>query len=96
MAFILLIVQDIRYALFGYHLNIPVAIFLFACIGASLIYLLIKDASQGLLVLIALAAYTEPFKHCLIPASFTEVRYAPSHPLGMSVLPGRDEPICLP
>ena len=58
MAFILLIVQDIRYALFGYHLNIPVAIFLFACIGASLIYLLIKDASQGLLVLIALAAYT--------------------------------------
>jgi hypothetical protein len=58
MAFILLIVQDLRYALFGYHLNIPIAIFLFACIGASLIYLLIKDASQGLLVLIALAAYT--------------------------------------
>ncbi len=48
MAFVLLIVQDIRYALFGYHLNIPAAIFLFACIGAALIYLLIKDASQCL------------------------------------------------
>lgn len=79
MAFILLIVQDAKYALFGYHLNIPVAIFLFACIGAALIYLLIKDASQGHLVFFALAAYTGTY--LLSIASF------PLHSLRSNMLP---------
>jgi hypothetical protein len=57
MALILLIVQDIRYALFGYHLNIPITLFLFTCIGIALVYLLFWDASQDLLFFIALAAY---------------------------------------
>jgi hypothetical protein len=57
MALILLIVQEIRYALFGYHLSIPVTLSLFACIGIALIYLLFWDASQDLLLFIALIAY---------------------------------------
>ena len=57
MAFALLIVQDIRYAPFGYHLDIPVAVLLFAFISAVLLYQLIRGASPDHLFFIALAGY---------------------------------------
>ena len=58
MTLILLLVQDRRYASFGYDLNIPMTILLFTLIGIACIFLLIQDTTPDLLLIIALAAYT--------------------------------------
>lgn len=57
MTLVLLIVQGIRYALFGYHLNIPITVIVFTFIGIGLIYLLFWDASPEILFFIVLLAY---------------------------------------
>lgn len=58
MTLILLVVQNIRYASFGYNLNIPVTIVLFSLIGIALMVLLVREATPDLLFFIALTAYT--------------------------------------
>jgi hypothetical protein len=57
MTLILLIVQDRRYAYFGYHLNIPFTVILFAFIGIALIFLLIRDPLPDHIFFITMGAY---------------------------------------
>jgi len=58
MSLILLVVQNIRYASFGYHLNIPLTAVLFTLTGIALVFLLVRDVRSDILVYFALAAYT--------------------------------------
>jgi hypothetical protein len=57
MTFVILILQNIWYAPFGYELNISVAVLLFIAIGVTLAYLIIRDRSPLHLFGAALAAY---------------------------------------
>jgi len=58
MTLTLLVVQHIRYASFGYHLDIPVTVFFFTVIGIALVFFLVRDALPDFLFFFALAAYT--------------------------------------
>jgi hypothetical protein len=79
MTLILLVVQNIRYASFGYHLNIPVTIVLFSLIGIALLVLLVRDATPDLIFFIALAAFTATYLLSIV--SF------PLHPQRSDMLP---------
>jgi hypothetical protein len=79
MALVLLGVQDIRYASFGYQLNIPLTAILFTLIGITLVFLLVREVRPDILVYSALASYTGTYLLSII--SF------PLHPQRSDMLP---------
>lgn len=56
-ALVLAGVQHIRYASFGYHLDLPLAGLLFALIGITLVFFLFREPSPELLFFSALSAF---------------------------------------
>lgn len=58
MTIILLFAQNSRFASFGYDLNIPVAVILFALIEIALVYLIYQDVTPILMLYLSLAVFT--------------------------------------
>jgi len=79
MTFVLLIIQDIHYAQFGYHLTIPLVVILFAAIGVNLGFFFVYDRWPSHFFGATLIAYGTT---CLVSiASF------PLHPQRSDMLP---------
>jgi len=79
MTFVLLIVQSIRYAPFGYQLNIPLMVFLFVAIGLTVAIIFFQNRSPALLFWVSLIAYGM--------TSVVSIMSFPLHPQRSDMLP---------